>query len=311
MSPATFVGLPCGLHHDIPERIYHERVLGVMSKGGADLMLKAPAVYKAWADGALVEPSSEELDFGKAYHCALLEPERFAATYVVAPDFGPCRADKAKGVSKEEGAENKARRTQWLADNAGRVPMGAEDAQRIEGMRAAVLSDREVGPLLRAAGGLAEATVKWICPETGVVCRARPDWIRTSFPTDGAVIDVLDIKTTADCSAEAFNRSRVRYGYHRQEAHYREGLTQVGFAVRSWRFVAQEKAPPYLVKCYECGRDVLALGQRQMRQAKRDLARCLELGDWPGMPPGTETLGLLGWEWAALDRWPLPTGASR
>lgn len=72
----TILDLPRGIHHDVPEGAYHARILGLASKHALDLVLKAPAAYRAWIDGH-DEPPTPAMQFGKDFHAACLEPRKY------------------------------------------------------------------------------------------------------------------------------------------------------------------------------------------------------------------------------------------
>ena len=282
--PPSFLDLPDGLHLAVSEETYHAKILGVASKGALEKLRYAPAVYHAWVTGSIPEQDFAALVFGRAAHCGLLEPDRFASTYTVEPAFGDCRK-----------RENKLRRDEWRAENAGRAPLPAEDYAAILGIRSALLEHPEVGPLLRHTWATAhgvtlatELTLKWTCPETGLVCRARDDLY--SAPV------VLDVKTCADARPDGFGRTRAQYGYHRQAAHYVEGHTVLGAPAERFLFIAAEKTPPYLTAVYECTPALLDHGARQIAAAKRLLRRCVELDTWPGLPTDVRLLDVLAWE---------------
>src|SRR5688572_3818470 len=122
----TPLDLPYGVHANIPEERYHERRLGVVSKGALDLVHRSPAHYRAWIDGQL-EKASPALAFGRAFHCAMLEPEKFAQAYAVEPDFGDCRT-KA----------NKAARDDWRQCHSAAELLSPDDHATIAGMVASV-----------------------------------------------------------------------------------------------------------------------------------------------------------------------------
>ena len=83
-----------GVFYDIPAEEYHQRELGVASKSTLDLVHHSPAHYYAWLQGLDKEPTPA-LEFGAAFHCASLEPERFARDYAIVPNFGDCRFKEA------------------------------------------------------------------------------------------------------------------------------------------------------------------------------------------------------------------------
>jgi len=151
-----------GIHGDVPEDVYHAKNLGTVSKGSLVRLAQSPAHYKAWIDGSIEDEETTALKFGRAFHVALLEPDRFGASYAVEPDFGDCRFK-----------ENKARRDGWRSDNAGKQPVTKDEASAITGMIFAVRAHPIAGKMIR--DGRAELTALWKDETTGLSCRARAD----------------------------------------------------------------------------------------------------------------------------------------
>lgn len=267
--------LETGLHFDLPAAAYHVRELGVASKSALDLVHRSPASYRAWLDGLEEEPTTA-LVFGSAFHCASLEPERFALEYVVAPSFGDCRKK-----------ENRAARDAWLAENKGKQPLALEDGERIRAMVAALHAHPLVGAMLRR--GRPEVTVRWDDGDVGLPCKARLDLYDEEF---GAV---LDLKTTEDARPSAFARSIANYRYHVQEAHYRSGMAAVGRPVGPFIFAAIEKAPPHLLAVYELDDSAVMRGTRALARNMRTLADCAARNVWPGYSESIRTIELPRW----------------
>lgn len=71
-----------GIYSDISNEDYHSGP-GV-SKSQLDLFHKAPAVYKASIDGLLTREPTAQQALGTAFHCLILEPERFTQEYCLA-----------------------------------------------------------------------------------------------------------------------------------------------------------------------------------------------------------------------------------
>ena len=178
MTP-PILALAHGVHLDFPETLYHERVIGMASKSLLDRLHISPAHLRAYVDGDAVddgsscddeesEPAapadeSKALRFGRALHTAILEPERFARAYTVAPVFGDLRATDR--TSKEDAKANKIRRDEWRAANAGREILTAADSARIGGMASAL---RKFQPLAGRVidKGAHEVTLRWRDAET-------------------------------------------------------------------------------------------------------------------------------------------------
>lgn len=254
-----------GLHYDVPTDAYHARELGVVSKHAIDLFAHAPALYRAWVDGAEEDPTPA-LVFGNAVDCATFEPARFAETYAIAPDFGDCRL---KGP--------KASRDAWREEHKGRTWLSCEDGLHLRGMVAALHTHPITGKLL-AAGGARQLTLRWDDPDHGLICKGRPDFYIERLGV------CADLKTTLDASAHPFTRDVASYGYHRQEAHYREGFAELGAPLEAFVFIVVEKTPPYLVAARVLDEAAVDVGRRSMRARIARFADHLARNDWPGFP---------------------------
>lgn len=272
----SVLDLPPGLHRGVPEHVYHQRVPGLVSKGALDRVRRSPAHYKAWLEGAAADETSDALTFGKGFHCAVLEPERFALEYVVEPAFGDCRK-----------TANKASRDLWREENKGAVWLSDEDHRAFAGMAASVRSHPLASKML--ADGVSELTVRWKDPATGLECKARADHYRKSHRMG------VDVKTAEDASYEAFRKSAAAYGYHRQSALYADGFEAVGEPLDHFVFVVVEKRPPYAVATYVLDVAAVTLGRVSVREAMARLAECIESDRFPAYPEQIQVLELPSW----------------
>jgi len=85
----------------------------------------------------LDKQSSGAMDSGKAFHCAILEPERYALEYFVFDDSAKCAELIAGGAkSPRATAEYKAWKAQILAENADKIEVSAEDNENFINMSA-------------------------------------------------------------------------------------------------------------------------------------------------------------------------------
>ncbi len=267
--------LPHGLHLNIPPAMYHARVPGMVSKSALDLVHRSPAHYKAWCDGG-EDDQTEALFLGGAFHCALLEPERFESEFVEMPDFGDRRFKEAKDASKK-----------WADANATKTHLTAEQARAIRGMVASIRKHPLASKALR--DGEPEATVRWRDEETGLECKARADYLVRRLEM------VIDVKSADDASYEAFRRAVVRYRYHVQDALYRSAFGAIGAPVRHFVFVVVEKRAPFAVATYTLDTDAIQRGYAHARLDIDTLACCVREDDWPGYPTTIQTLDLPPW----------------
>lgn len=271
----SILDLPHGIHFDVLESVYHQRVLGLVSKHALDKVRRSPAHYMSWVKGA-AEKDSEALAFGRAFDCALLEPSRFDTAYVVEPEFGDCRKK-----------ENKSNRDAWRAANKEAVWLSHDDYRSCVAMAKSIRSHASAGKLL--SQGSSQVTLRWRNEETGLECKARLDHERIDIRT------VVDVKTAENAGVPAFAKAAANYGYHRQCALYLDGMASLGVQVDHFVFVVVEKEPPYAVATYVLSEADIERGRSEVRRHMTTLAECIERDAWSAYPEGIQVLTLPAW----------------
>jgi len=268
------LGLAAGIHPNVPSDVYHAHHLGLVNKGALSAVGRSPKHYRAWLDA--VDEDTPALAFGRAFHCAALEPELFASSYVVAPAFGDCRFK-----------DNRAARDEWRKEHAGQTTIEAPDMERIAGMVASVRA-HELGALL-LRDGEPEITIAWRDERTGLFCKTRPDYHVRRLRM------CVDLKSTEDARPESFARDCARYDYPMQDALYRAGFAAVGEPVDHFLFLAVEKTPPYDVAVHTLDSDGVGRGYMRVLARMALLAECLRTDSWPGYEPRIHTISLPHW----------------
>lgn len=263
-----------GIYRDVPNEIYHQRHAGLVSKGALDEFHRSPLHYKAWLTAP--DGDTEALLFGRAFHCALLEPERYSAEFASEPDFGDCRFK-----------ENKAARDAWRAAHQGATLISADVSIHVAEMVKAVRAHELAGLMIRE--GEPETTIVWEDPFTGLRCKTRPDYHVKSRRM------CVDFKSTLDASAAHFARDVAKYTYHAQDALYRAGFAAVNERIEHFIFVAVEKVPPYAVAIHSLDEDAVARGFSRVRGDIDRLAECIKADTWPGYPPNIQSISLPPW----------------
>ena len=242
----------------------HEAV----SKSGLDLIHKSPAHYKAAR-----HEETPALRFGTAFHCAVLENDRFNETYTVIE--GDRRTNVVKAAIKE-------------AKDAGKTVLDAEDFNALMGMAQAVFKNPICAALLRDS--LKEHSV--FSELDGVRVKCRPD----GWNVEKGVL--FDLKSTEDASPEGFARTVAKYRYHVQDAFYRHVIasaTDCDADDLSFIFVAVEKKPPFAVALYQLDELAALQGLVDAREDLRRYKAAKESGKWGGYSPRIETLSLPRW----------------
>jgi len=246
-------------------------------------IMRSPAHYREYVTNP-PEPTPA-MQLGTALHTALLEPDRFAEAFVVAPKF-----DRR---TKEGRAAVKA----WEAENAGKTPLTADQMAAIERMAASIRAHAGAARLL--SNGLAEMSGFWVDQETGVACKCRPDFLAVEKDHPEQVTAIVDVKTCVDASADGFSRAIATLGYDVQASFYQDGLKALTGRTVPVYFIAVEKDAPYAVACYEAGYEVIEVGRAKYRAALQLLRWCMDNDRWPSYQPSGEIEEINLPRWAA------------
>ncbi|MDH5527166.1 MAG: PD-(D/E)XK nuclease-like domain-containing protein [Gemmatimonadota bacterium] len=270
VTPGIYPGIPAEQYHSGPGT----------SRSQLELVRQSPAVY--W-DRVLNpdKPEEKETDamrFGSLFHSATLEPDTLADFYRVAPQVDRRTKDgKAAWADFERECEEN-----------GLTVVSQDDLDMARAMATAVRNHPRASRML--AGGAPEQTIYWTDSETGLLCRARPDYLG-----EQAQLCIPDLKSTNSAHPSAFARSVVNFGYHRQEAFYAGGVEAVTGDALPMVFLAVEKARPFQVALYTLPEDFVEKGRQQIRAALRRLADCKKKDEWPGYPEVITELTMPGW----------------
>lgn len=241
---------------------YH--AIDAVSNSLISKILKSPAHARAYLDNP-PEPT-KAMEFGTAFHSAILEAATFNDQYAV------FRGDRR---TKEGKAEYES------LVNAGKRILTLDDMATIQGMQSAVFAHPAAAAALMIEGE-AELSVTWE-DENTMTCKCRPDWWIDST--------LIDVKTTDDASPEGFMRSIVKYGYHRQAAWYLRGT-----GAKKFKFIAVEKSAPYAVGVYELDALSLSQGEYECDQALQMWANANATGQFRAYSDRCELLSLPDWK---------------
>ncbi|HFW3774455.1 TPA: exodeoxyribonuclease VIII [Salmonella enterica subsp. enterica serovar Thompson] len=262
-----------GIYYDIPNEAYHAGP-GV-SKSQLDDIADTPAIY-LWRKNAPVDTEkTKSLDTGTAFHCRVLEPEEFSKRFIIAPEFN---RRTSEGKEEEKTFLEECART-------GRTVLTAEEGRKIELMYQSVMA-LPLGQWLVESAGYAESSVYWEDPETGILCRCRPDKIIPEFHW------IMDVKTTADI--QRFRTAYYDYRYHVQDAFYSDGYRAQFGEIPTFVFLVASTTAEcgrYQVEIFMMGEDAKLAGQREYRRNLQTLAECLNNDEWPAI----KTLSLPRW----------------
>ncbi|MFF8590032.1 PD-(D/E)XK nuclease-like domain-containing protein [Streptomyces sp. NPDC015220] len=259
----------------LPADEYHADTTSISSSGLRALLAPGcPAQFKYDRDNP--PAPKKEFDLGHAAHLYVLGegPE------LEVIDFPDWRKKDAQ-IQRDE------------AYLAGKVPLLTKDHDMVLAMADAIRQHPIAGPLFTPGSGVAEQSIYWTDPATGVRCRVRPDWRR------GPII--VDYKTIKDASPDTISRAIKDRSYHQQDAFYIDGVEAAGLAPDGARFVFvfQSKQAPYLITVRELTDQDRDIGRARNERALRIYADCVANDHWPDWTgPVTEIpqIGMPTWD---------------
>jgi hypothetical protein len=260
----TAVAVP-GIHQLTDDQYFApELAAATLSSSGARTLLApgGPARYRHQLDTG-TSVVKREYDLGHAVHTLVL-------------GSGP-KPVAIVGSGKDPNAWNtdKTRAEVAAARADGKVPLRTPDFVAAFAMAGAVRAHPIAGKLF--SRGEPERTLIWRDPATGVLCRAKADWLRP----DG----IVDLKTAESASGDALIKAVHNHGYYIQDAFYRRGFRALHPGVEPFfAFVAVEKSPPYLVHVVQLTERATAHGDRKVGEALEIYRDCTAAGVWPGFP---------------------------
>jgi hypothetical protein len=256
-----------GVYLDLSNEAYHSAP-GV-SKSGLDKIARSPAHYKY---SERKEPT-RAMAIGTAIHAAVLEPARFDSEYCLT-------AAKVRTAKEYKDAK---------AIHGGELTLTAPEAKKVLNMRESVFTNQHAMRHLNEKGN---AEVSFMCedPETGIMIRARFDWLN-----DDRV--AVDLKKTQDVRPGEFIKSVGNYRYHVQEAMYSFIYKQVtGSELKAFYFLAVEEEAPHSNQMYLLGDLSREIGAYYFRRDLRTYADCIDSGKWPHPKNGDGVIELANWD---------------
>lgn len=245
-----------GIYRDISNDNYHAGP-GISKSGLWTIYDQSPAHYKFPPER---ERDNNAFDFGTASHMAILEPDTF--------EFGVRR-----GPADRRG--NKWKDLKEVADIDGAILLTEKDYDNVCAMAAEVHSNEFLHNLICHPNVMIEHSFYWRDPETGVLCRCRPDLYRPDLGI------VLDVKSSRDVHPRQFPSSVVSYGYHAQEAFYSRGIAMCDMKTNGFVFLAQEKESPWAKGLFELPPSIVEEGGAIVSKALRAYAACVKTDEWP------------------------------
>lgn len=231
-------------------------------------------------------------DVGSAAHDYLLQREEFWKFNVVAPETYFCIKDKVEKPFNDKRGNKWKKLSEEHADKA--ILLHSE----FEAVRKMVKTMDE-HPFAGAAftDGVAERSLFWVDNDTGVWCRARPDFL----PND--LRNVPDYKTTKEAvTPENVKKKISNLGYNMQHAFYTKGIEAVmGVRPNRFFFVFHEQDAPHCITPAMPTQLSAKRGAQVNKKQLQVLSQCIETNHWPEYANGVISCDLPVWESMKLE----------
>ena len=226
----------------------HYRKIPALNNSGMNNLAISPAHYLAGMESHKTTPA---LEFGRAFHEAVLEPEVFEKHYVI------FKGDKRTKAQREL--------YQSILD-AGNEPIKECDYETLLRIQDSVAKHPEAMEIITSSKH--EVTHTWNDEASGAACKCRTDCEHPDY--------VADLKTTVSASKYDFMYSIRKYKYQRQAAFYLDGCKR-----QSFYFIAVEKTPPYGVNVFLMSDTVIQEGRDLYEPMCELYQQCITTGEWP------------------------------
>ena len=254
--------------------------------GLMDFMISPAHYYAHYLDPAKENKAPRvAYQWGRAWHAAMFEPEAFASEYVVIPEGIDRRTKDGKALFAEIEASN-------------RTPIATKDYAEIMRMVAVGKSSKTWRGYASLGEWVAEESLFYTDPETGVELKIRPDY---SLNVANGII--IDGKTCADAGLAGFGAACWRYNYLLQAALYCDVWQAIHGNAEPplWVWWAQEKEAPYAFRAYIMTPAQHEYGREQYRALLPEVKKCLDSGEWPGYIDEASPMELPAWAQKVID----------
>lgn len=201
--------------------------------------------------GQLPQERTRSLVIGSALHA------RFDQTYDDEFATGPAVSSRSTKAWRD--AESEQSRTLLLPS----------EVQLVAAMETSVRENAYADVMLDGAEH--EVGVRRAAPGERYQLQCRMDIYRPG-------VLIADIKTTANL--DEFEKSVVKYGYHRQAAFYQWLCAEETGMVVPFSFIVVEKQAPYRSRVIDIDPDYLAIGWAEVSETLTRIDACYQTGNW-------------------------------
>lgn len=251
---------------DLPEEDYHKA--DAVSRSYLKKLQVSPAEAKVPQD------DTTSTGLGKAGHIMVLEGrDKFDDLVIEAPT-------KTAGVKF----------TELAMANPDKVVVALDGRQKAAEAVTGMMCHPQVQEILAAEDIQTEVSVFWRDEETGLICKARIDFMVPSM----SILGDLKFVQKGAANERKFRYMIRDYGYDLQAPWYTEGIAKAtGQVYEHFLFIVTETETPNMTGVFEMDRDWMGDAHWQNHALLRLEAECRKNGLWPNYDPnnpGIQTL---------------------
>lgn len=293
--------IPDGIYPGISaDKYFHSpEWSGRMSPSVLDRGVKQTMSHVRAAFYGELSTETDALDFGKAFHSRLLEPDLFKTQFAVAQQC--CANTEKKKRCSKMGVMRCGDGEWYCTTHAPDAPSQVEvlspaTSEIIEAMRRKVFAHPAVA-LLRA-GGSCECCIAWTDPKTGVKCKSRLDKYSPvcELPDGQAGAMILDLKSCRAADPHSLSNAMEEHGWARAAAMRCDGVEVLTGVRPDYTLIAIEKSAPYEVAVVTIGEQTRDGARAEVRSLLDVWANCLKTGFYPGYSDDFIELDAPGWK---------------
>jgi PDDEXK-like domain of unknown function (DUF3799) len=253
------------------------KLIDAVNQSTLKAIAKSPLHYQYRLEHAVEE--TQPMRLGSVAHCACLELAQLTERYrvwVPPPDkkTGKPKKDDFRGSEYDQFAE--------LAALEGKTVVKQREIDTAMRIREALWSNQLAARYLKR--GIPEVVMVWRDAVTGILCKARLDWLSLS------VADVIvELKTARDVGQWAFSSAFAKAGYDVQAAFYHDGYTALTGRTPGGKCIAIENVEPHDTVVYDMN-EVIDPGREIYRGYLERLVECRKSGEWLGQAETAEQI---------------------
>lgn len=284
-----------GLYPDLSNEDYHkDKAIG---SSGIKEFAECPALYEyKYLSGKYKNDESKFSMIGTYAHVALLEPHLFEKNYMVSPE----NAVVNKGKSNEKTVPMNKTHGDWKkfaeeADDHYKRPLLYSEFEQAKAMAEAISLHDLASAML--TGGRAEMSFFAEDPETGLMMKARPDYVVKIDTPKVKGFYIIDYKTTAlSLGTSKQSNHAFNLGRHIQASHHKK-VTELATKskIAGVVYITQMQEAPHLIRVFIMPEEAIEMGDMECRRHLDAMAQCHATGVWPDYPHEIEYLIIPRW----------------